>query len=118
MIVIIIAREGGMIGPRRAQISQCELFELIPLLKLNKQFPVEQFEATVSQSTVPSPFLIVRRRACVWVHNYVIFPYQARVLQVYNSSAVRRTHIQSHTRAIPSDAGIRERSRSCRDPCI
>ena len=27
-------------------------------MKLDKQFPVEQFEATVSQSTVPSPLLI------------------------------------------------------------
>ena len=31
--------------------------ELILLLNLNKQFPIEQFEATVSQSTVPSPLL-------------------------------------------------------------
>ena len=38
----------------RAQISQFELFELI-LLKLDKQLPVERFEATVSESTVPSP---------------------------------------------------------------
>ena len=43
--------------PHRAQISQFELFELILLLKLDKQFPVEQFEARVSQSTVPSPLL-------------------------------------------------------------
>ena len=42
-------------NPHRTQISQFELFELILLLKLNKQFPVEQFEASVSQSTVPSP---------------------------------------------------------------
>ena len=41
----------------RAQISQFELFELILLLKLDTKFPVEQFEATVSQSTVPSPAL-------------------------------------------------------------
>ena len=44
--------------PHRAQISQFELFELVLLLKLNKRFPVEQFEAAVSQSTVitvPSP---------------------------------------------------------------
>ena len=33
--------------------SRC--FELVLLLKLNKQFPVEQVEATVSQSTLPSP---------------------------------------------------------------
>ena len=42
-------------NPHRAQMSQFELFELIRLLKLDKQFPLEQFEATVSQSTVPSP---------------------------------------------------------------
>ena len=39
-------------NPRRAQRSQFELFELILLSKLDKQFPAEQFEATVSQSTV------------------------------------------------------------------
>ena len=43
--------------PHRAQISRFEFFELILLLKLDKQFPVEQFESTVSQSTVPSPTL-------------------------------------------------------------
>ena len=32
----------------RAQTSQFELFELILALKLDKQFPVEQFQATVS----------------------------------------------------------------------
>ena len=42
-------------NPHRAQIFQFDLFELILLLKLHKQFPVEQFEATVSQSAVPSP---------------------------------------------------------------
>ena len=41
-------------------LSQFELFELILLLKSDKQFPVEQFEATVSQSTVPSPPLKIR----------------------------------------------------------
>ena len=39
----------------RAQISRFELFELILLLNLDRRFPVEQFEATVSQSTVLSP---------------------------------------------------------------
>ena len=34
---------------------QFELFELILLLKLDGEFPVEQLEARVSQSTVPSP---------------------------------------------------------------
>ena len=38
---------------------QLSCFELILLLKLDKQFPVEQFEATVSQSTVPSPLLFL-----------------------------------------------------------
>ena len=42
-------------NPHRARISRFELFEFILLLKLDKRFPVEQFEATVSQSTVPSP---------------------------------------------------------------
>ena len=39
--------------PHRARISQFEFFELSLLLKLDKRFPVEQLEATVSQSTVP-----------------------------------------------------------------
>ena len=53
--------EGGddTVGnPHRAQISQMyqlELFELILLLKLGKRVSIEQFELTVSQSTVPSP---------------------------------------------------------------
>ena len=41
----------------RAQFCQFEFFELILLLKLDERFPVEQFEATVSQSTVPSLLL-------------------------------------------------------------
>ena len=41
---------------QRAQLSQFELFELIFLLKLDKQFSIERFEPTVSsQSTVSSP---------------------------------------------------------------
>ena len=47
-------------NPHRAQISQFEMFELILLLKLDRQFPVEQFEATASQSTVPPPPLVLR----------------------------------------------------------
>ena len=49
----------------RARMSQFELFELILSSKLDKQLPVERFEATVSQSTVPSPRrkgLAARRR--------------------------------------------------------
>ena len=53
-------RKGGadLVGnPHRAQISQFKRFELILLLASDKQFPVDQFEATVSRSTVRSPFL-------------------------------------------------------------
>ena len=42
-------------NPHRTRIAQVELFELSLLLKLDKQFPVEQFEVRVSQSTGPSP---------------------------------------------------------------
>ena len=42
----------------RAQIYQFEFFELILRLKLDKQLPVERFEAAVSQSAVPSPPLL------------------------------------------------------------
>ena len=38
-------------SPRRAGIYQLELFELVLFSKLDQQFPIEQFEATVSQST-------------------------------------------------------------------
>ena len=51
------ASEGGMIlleNSRRAQTVQFELFEFILFLKFDKQLPVEQFEAAVSRSTVPS----------------------------------------------------------------
>ena len=49
----------------RAQIYQFELFELILLLKLDKQFPVEQFEASrairgssISVSSTLPPLLV------------------------------------------------------------
>ena len=45
-------------NPHRAHIYRFELSELIPLSKLDEQFPVERFEAAVSQSTVPSPPLV------------------------------------------------------------
>ena len=57
---VYFGRGDDMVGnPHRAQIIKFELFELILLLIVDKQFPVEQFEATVSQSTVPSPLLIL-----------------------------------------------------------
>ena len=47
-----IGRGDDTVGnPHRAQIHRFELFELILLAKLDKLFPVEQLEATVSQST-------------------------------------------------------------------
>ena len=56
-------------NPHRAQIYEFELFGLILLSKL-KQLPVEQFEATVSQSTVPSPLLIhTAWQTTVWDNN-------------------------------------------------
>ena len=56
--VCMFGRGDDTIGnPHRTLIYQFEFFELILLLKLDKQFPVEQFEATASQSTAPSPLL-------------------------------------------------------------
>ena len=62
-IYISIQRIGAWLGrgddtvgkPDRTQFFQFELFELIFWSELVKQLPVEQFEATVSQSAVPSP---------------------------------------------------------------
>ena len=50
-------RKGGedAVGnPHQAHFFQFELFELFLFFKLDKRFSIEQFEATVSQSTVPS----------------------------------------------------------------
>ena len=44
-------------NPHRAQIYKFEPFELILLLKLDKQFPVEQFEATYLSQQYPPPLL-------------------------------------------------------------
>ena len=60
-------------NPHRAQISQFELFDLTPLLKLDKQFSVERFEPTVSQSTVSSPPLMTgsdSHSRCLAVNGY------------------------------------------------
>ena len=53
------SQKGGGKGEITASFREfdLELFGLILLLKLDKQLPVEQFEATASQSTVPSPRL-------------------------------------------------------------
>ena len=51
-----LRRGDGTVGNRhRAQMSEVELLEPILLLNLDKQLPVEQFEAAVPQSAVPSP---------------------------------------------------------------
>ena len=42
-------------NPHRAHFSQFESFELVLLLKVDKQFPVERFDATASRSTLLSP---------------------------------------------------------------
>ena len=60
-------------NPHRAQMSQSELFELVLLLKSDKQFPVEQFEATVSQSIY---IYIYRERerdtyTCIYIYIYI-----------------------------------------------
>ena len=47
-------------NPHRAQTSQFEFFELTISLKWDKHVPIEQFEPTVPQSTVPSPPLDIR----------------------------------------------------------
>ena len=53
---LTVGRGDDTVGnPPRARMSQFELFEFILLLKFGKRFPVERFEATVSQSTAPSP---------------------------------------------------------------
>ena len=54
--------------PHRSQNCQFELFELIISLKLDNKFSIEQFEPTVSQSTVSSPFLNYERRYQGWDH--------------------------------------------------
>ena len=61
LVKVVVRREAFGRGddtvgnPHRGQISQFELFELVLFLKLDKRFPVERFETTASQSTVPSP---------------------------------------------------------------
>ena len=59
----IFGRGDDAVGgnPHRARIHQFQLFEFFLLLNLDKQLYVEQFEATVSQSSVPSPLLTLRR---------------------------------------------------------
>ena len=52
-----IGRGDDAVGsPHRAQMSQFELFELVLLLKVDRQLPVERFEAAVSQQ-YPPPLL-------------------------------------------------------------
>ena len=51
------SRKGGRYGwkPSSSSKFSTQLFELIPLSKLDKQSSIERFEPTASQSTVSSP---------------------------------------------------------------
>ena len=52
----VFGRADDTVGnPHRAQTYEFDFFELILLFNLDKRFPVVRFEATLSQSTVPSP---------------------------------------------------------------
>ena len=52
----LIGRGDDTVGnPHRAHFSPFELFELFLFLELDKQLSIEQFEPTVSQSTVSPP---------------------------------------------------------------
>ena len=75
----VLYSQGGMIRLEpliELNLLNSLLFELIPLFKLDKQFPVERFEATVSQSTVPSPLFYILPRAR---HGAMVSP-QAAIL--------------------------------------
>jgi hypothetical protein len=52
MISVFVRGDDAVGSPHRAHNSSIVFFELILLLKLDRNFPVKQFEATVSQSTV------------------------------------------------------------------
>ena len=89
----------------RAQFSLLELFELVLLLKLDQQFPVEQFEATVSRSTVSSPPLLRRRLRRALTRRGVA---RARCPQRCSSPGLRsRTSllILEGTKGVPRRAG-------------
>ena len=63
-----------MVGnPHPAQIAQFELFELVAVSELYNQFPVERFQATVSQSTVP--FAPLTMACCIYVYNLCVYIY-------------------------------------------
>ena len=56
LALVLFGRADDTVGnPHRAQSNQFELFELIIRLTSDKQLSIEQFEATVSRSTVSSP---------------------------------------------------------------
>ena len=53
-------------------------------MKLDKQFPVEQFEATVSLSTVPAPPLLVMATRAVTAPSLSLHPPRAQRISVVN----------------------------------
>ena len=74
--------EGGRIRSEtliELKFLDSSFFELVLLPKLDKRLPAEQFEATVSQSTVPSPPLkkdaaaIEKSHRCCIFHVLVLF---------------------------------------------
>ena len=58
-------------NPHRAPVYNLELFELFSL-KLDRQLCIEQFEAAVSQSAVPSPRLNINMYACIYIYIYIL----------------------------------------------
>ena len=82
----MLGRGDDTVGnPHRAQISQLELFELsFRLLELDKHKSIERFEATVSQSTVPSPLYITYTYIYIYIHTYIHYTIICLRIVCYN----------------------------------
>ena len=81
-----VGRGDDAVGnPPRAQISRFKLFELILLLKLDNRFPVERFEAAVSQSTVPS-------------HPHETKSKELQIIMIITTTTHTHTYIQPNTK--------------------
>ena len=94
-----IGRGDDTVGtPHRAQSSQFELFELILLLKVDKQITVEQFEATVSQSAVPSPLLEVQVAIAAVCNSRTLRDEALRHAHVYRSHCIAHVVPRSYGR--------------------
>ena len=65
-------------GPRRAQMSQFELFELFVSPNSDERFSIVQFEPTVSRSTViffPYTLIYTHITRCVYIRLIVVIYY-------------------------------------------